>query len=291
MSNWHPDAIRVLGRHAGAHAPGSGAKIVHHTTEGSTAAGAIGAYRGHGGWPHFTAEWLGSRLRLYQHLPLDLAARALQNGPQSGETNRARAVQIEHVDFAATSEGWGDERMAAIAGLCRWIERQTGCPAKIVWDTDWGHDRPPRLSGPAFHRRKGHAGHQHVPDNDHWDPGQFRIGAVLSARSDWAHRRLRVGDSGPDVTVLQQAVRREAGKLGRPDRKPKVDGVYGPRTEADAGWVAYMLGLGKGPDQVVRDGLSKFEQQRIRHPGRRTNHHRARAKIRRRKDNKKGKKS
>lgn len=190
MQQWHPDAIRVVGRHAGAHAPDAGAKIVHHTTEGSSAAGAIGAYRSHGGWPHFTLEWTGDGLRIYQHLPLDVAARALVNGPEAGETNRANCVQIEHAGFAASSESWPAERYAAIASVCRWIEKQTGCRPARVPGTLWGTDHPARLSGPAFHSSGGHAAHQHVPGNQHWDPGNFRIGLVLGDTSMERKRHL-----------------------------------------------------------------------------------------------------
>src|SRR4051812_27164117 len=61
FGTWHPLASRVEGQSAGPHV-GGGWKITHHTTEGATVAGAIAAYRQHGGWPHFTAEWTGGRV-------------------------------------------------------------------------------------------------------------------------------------------------------------------------------------------------------------------------------------
>jgi hypothetical protein len=278
MADWHPNAIRAVGRHAGAHASDAGWKIIHHTTEGSSAAGAIAAYRGHGGWPHFTAEWTGSRLRLYQHLPLSVAARALKNGPEAGETNRARAVQIEHVGFAATSESWPKARYAAIAALCRWIEAQTGCPAETLPGTVWGTDRPPRLSGSAFHRGRGHAAHQHVPGNDHWDWGQGNIALVLDEDDD-ARRTLKDGMTGADVEAFQQAVNkfiRRYCKCRTNRRGLTVDGVVGPKTLESGKWAAYLLGM------PAKHDLTKYVQVRVRHTEKRTKAQVAKGGLRRR---------
>ena len=52
-------------------------KIVLHTTEGNSADAAIGAYRSHGGWPHFTLDYW--RNRAIQHIDTDVAASALWN--------------------------------------------------------------------------------------------------------------------------------------------------------------------------------------------------------------------
>src|SRR4051812_46902798 len=95
---WIPGSTKVLGVSAGPHAVGAGSKIVHHTTEGSSAAGAIGAYNATRSWPTLTAEWTGTRLKVFQHMSLDTAARALEH-PFGPETNRANCVQIEHVGF------------------------------------------------------------------------------------------------------------------------------------------------------------------------------------------------
>jgi hypothetical protein len=281
MQQWHPDAIRVVGRHAGSHEPDAGWKIVHHTTEGSSAAGAIAAYRSHGGWPHFTAEWTGDRLRIYQHLPLELAARALVNGPEAGETNRARAVQIEHVGFAASSEDWPDGRCAAIGSLCRWIERQTGCPAVRLAGTTWGTDSPPRLGGMQFHGGRGHAAHQHVPGNIHWDWGQGRITAVLDV-DDTAHRLLRNGATGADVAAFQRALNRHGRWFKRSDLHVTEDGVVGPQTLRVAGMVVYLLGVGRGPKHIAQNGISVHEQLTARRPSIRSKVHKAQAKRRQR---------
>lgn len=38
-----------------------------------------------------------------------------------------------------------------------------------------------RMSGATWNRFKGHCGHQHVPENDHGDPGAFPMAAILNA--------------------------------------------------------------------------------------------------------------
>jgi hypothetical protein len=158
---------------------------VHHTTEGTTAEGAIAAYRRTGSWPHFTVEWDGSRLVIYQHVPLSQASFALRH-VYVPETNRARAVQIEHVGFARDTASWPEGRYREIAKLCRWIESQTGCPPTA----SVSFSRPSRLSPDGFVRYSGHCGHMHVPGNDHTDPGVgFRIDLVLT-RAD--SRKLRL---------------------------------------------------------------------------------------------------
>lgn len=151
---------------------GGGHKIVWHTTEGSTAAGAFGAYKATGAYPHFT---LGEDGVAYQHLPLSQYATALQHiGPY--ETNRANAIQVEIVGFASESGGWSDRRYAEIAALARHIEDKFN----VKRDAKVSFDHPSRLSGSAFVNYEGHCGHVHVPNNSHYDPGPgFRIGKVI----------------------------------------------------------------------------------------------------------------
>ena len=165
---WFPGATRVLGESAGPFV-GGGWKITHHTTEGSTAQGAIAAYRSHRGWPHFTAEWNGRRLRIFQHLPLELGGRALRNPPDGWETNLARTIQIEHVGFARNTGRWSEARYRAIGDLCRWIEGSTGVPRRRMPGVSFANPR--RLSGRAFHAgARATTATSTCPGNDHTRP-------------------------------------------------------------------------------------------------------------------------
>ena len=70
-ARWHPQAVRRIHINAGGF-QGGGHKIVWHTTEGSS----LPNYGGSA--PHFTLDPANGRL--WQHIPLDRAARALKAG-------------------------------------------------------------------------------------------------------------------------------------------------------------------------------------------------------------------
>jgi hypothetical protein len=145
-------------------------KIVHHTTECSTAERAFESFLLNRSDPHFTVDFR----TIYQHIEIDQFARSLRHVPPGPETNRGSAIQMEAVGFAHLPKGAGALRN--IARLCRWIESAREIPR--VWPSGYpkpavnGHD-------PGGHNRDvaswqnlgGHFGHCHVPENIHWDPG------------------------------------------------------------------------------------------------------------------------
>lgn len=150
---------------------GGPAKIVHHTTEGSTAAGAMSAYRANRSDPHFTVD----ATTIYQHIDTSFAARSLRNASGGVQTNRDSAIQIEVVGFAAKPKNLST--LANVAKLCRWIEANHGIskvwpngfpkPSRNGRDDPGGHNR----NAGNWDTKSGHYGHCHVPENDHWDPG------------------------------------------------------------------------------------------------------------------------
>ncbi len=145
-------------------------KIVHHTTEGSSASGAIDTFRLKRSDPHFTVD----ATTIYQHIDTSGGARALRNQGGGVQTNRDSAIQIEVVGFAGRPKN--RNTLENVARLCRWIEQTHSVPK--VWPN--GFPRP-AINGrdPGGHNRDrnnwdtqgGHYGHCHVPENDHWDPG------------------------------------------------------------------------------------------------------------------------
>jgi hypothetical protein len=163
---WHPRAARAPHIDSGSFA-GGGRKIVWHTTEGSS----LPNYGGSA--PHFTLN--PQTGQLWQHIPLNRAARALAH-PSGPETNRANAIQVELIGFAKDTGNWSAGAYANIAELARWIEAAFGVPRR----TGVQFTVPAtRLSGNSFFGYAGHIGHAHVPGNDHWDPGKFRIDLVV----------------------------------------------------------------------------------------------------------------
>ncbi|HEY2710484.1 MAG TPA: N-acetylmuramoyl-L-alanine amidase [Caulobacteraceae bacterium] len=149
-------------------------RIVHHTTEGSTAAGAFAAFRAHRSDPHFTVD----DTEIYQHIDTTQWSRSLVHTAGQPETNREHAVQIEAVGFAGYAKGRAV--LENVARLCRWIEQTHGVP--LVWPN--GYPKPAvNHNDPGGHNRNmanwladgGHYGHCHVPENVHWDPAYEKV--------------------------------------------------------------------------------------------------------------------
>jgi hypothetical protein len=148
-------------------------KIVHHTTEGASAAGAFDAFRQNRSDPHFTVD----ETTIYQHVDTAQWSRSLQNAPGGVQTNRDSAVQIEVVGFAGRRKT--RPTLLNVARLCRWIEKEHGVP--LVWPNGYprastngsdpgGHNRDAQ----TWDTKGGHYGHSQVPENVHWDPGYTR---------------------------------------------------------------------------------------------------------------------
>ncbi len=155
MALWYPKASRsAIAPVDGGSFVGGGRKGLFHTTEGSTAAGAISSYRQAGFWPSFTASFEGGTFRIWQHIPLNRAARALVNAPGGVETNRDDVVQIELVGFAAhppSAPGY----LAGIAEWMRWVEANFGVPRRSTvrfeaYPASYGANNGVRLSGSAW---------------------------------------------------------------------------------------------------------------------------------------------
>ncbi len=130
----------------------SAPKGVLHTTEGTNPDGAFTTYRARRCPPHVTWDPVADRAWL--HVRPGRGAYALANAAYGVETNRAVRCQVEILGFAADApvrQPWLYAKLAA----------------RIVqWSTAW-------------------IGHQHVPENDHWDPGHLdraRLAAAIAAQ-------------------------------------------------------------------------------------------------------------
>lgn len=177
-------------------------KVVHHTTEGSSYAGARAAFAANRSDPHFTVDGA----LVYQHIDTEVAARALRNADGGVQTNRDSAVQIELVGFAARDKR--PDSLATLARLCRWIEAEHGVPQ--VWPNGlprWSHSG----GDPGGHNRDamtwdtraGHYGHSQVPENTHWDPSltpsevQIVTPDAVTTPALMAHAQLSTGWTAP----------------------------------------------------------------------------------------------
>ncbi|MFW3474473.1 hypothetical protein [Streptomyces microflavus] len=159
------------------------------------------------GLPDFKAK----KIRWYQHYDVDESARALANKLGGVETNTANVFQIELVGtcddkYAKTWSGktagvdyiyWPDApewALAEVAWLVRWLHDNHGVPLTCVKDwLSYGKDSrrsgitpasygasPARMSMAAWQTFTGWCGHQHVPENDHGDPGSMDFARVIA---------------------------------------------------------------------------------------------------------------
>lgn len=172
---WHPRARRAPANRDGGTFIDVPPKIVLHTVEGRGRYSYNPAnYYGNPYWPHATIDVDA----IHQHLPIDVYGFALANSAGGAETNRAHAIQCEVLWFAAEIAELPDELLANLADWVGWVAKQTGTPlvfAEFRGDGSYGEGAPQRFSADEWLDFTGVCGHQHVPENDHWDPGAFPV--------------------------------------------------------------------------------------------------------------------
>jgi hypothetical protein len=208
-------------------------KIVHHTTEGSSASGAFDAYKKNKSDPHFTVD----ETTIFQHVDTGVTARSLRPGQNGRQTNRDSAVQIEVVGFAHRAKS--KATLKNVARLCRWIEATHGVPQK------WPNGLPkPTLSNgkdPGGHNRSattwdtegGHYGHSQVPFNTHFDPGYTK------AEADFVLEFDPSADLGEDFDSRFESI---------PDSDPNLDEDFSRMPDhADVGDPGASLDEGGAP--------------------------------------------
>lgn len=189
--------------------PGSRIKpnvVVLHTTEGTS-------WNGYGGGsiaPNYTArpDFARKRLDWRAHFPDEMSSRALENHAGGVETNTLNAVQVELVGTCdpAHVHSWGSMRAGrdyiywpdapdwALAGVAEFLADQhhrhglqLEAPSFLAYPASYGNSRV-RFSGAKWESFYGVCGHQHVPENDHGDPGAFPIDKVLQLAAGGAAR-------------------------------------------------------------------------------------------------------
>lgn len=179
----------IQGNDAGSLTQG-GRKLVLHTTEGSSIAGAVGAYRKNNSWPHFTISY--KERRKVQHLELNVAARSLSNNNADGyQVGRANCIQVEIQGFAGKMQDCSKEELDWYAGVFNEIRAVRNfefnyppftVPARRMGDKEWV-DFP------------GIVGHGHAPDNDHWDPGALNVSYIVEKMKGAIVPPVQLGES------------------------------------------------------------------------------------------------
>lgn len=210
--------------------------LVLHTTEGV----GLPDYDGGSMAPNLTAvaDMANKRLRWYQHFDIDRSSRALQNLSGGVQTNTLNVVQVEFdgtCDYSKR-EKWGsrvagkdyiywgnppDWALQDMADFLKWLNANHGVPLSgpSMWLT-YGPDSrrpgispasygasPARMSFTAWNSFKGVCGHQHVPENDHGDPGSLPFAKLIA---------LAKGENVPeenDVALTDAEIKKVATEL------------------------------------------------------------------------------
>lgn len=173
---------------------------VIHTTEGVT----LPSYGGGASAPNFTAvpDIPNRVLRWYQHFDFDVSSRALVNKAGGVETNTANAVQVELVGTCdpVHKTSWGEKKagvdylywpdapdwaLAELAKFVKWAHDEHGVKPQstVTWKPypeSYGSANGVRLTGAQWNAYYGWLAHQHVPENDHGDPGDLDFARVLA---------------------------------------------------------------------------------------------------------------
>lgn len=175
---WLYDIERTPGNDAGSYV-GAPWRGVLHTTQGPDGSlqGAVDTLRAHNSWSHLTIDPL--RKRIAQHLSLHVPARSLQHG------NRHNAIQIEIVGLAEQSPNWPQEKLHFIAWVMRQIYALVPIPSRAdqpfeAYPASSGVNNGVRLTDQQWQSFSGWCGHQHVPGNDHGDPGNIDVGFLFA---------------------------------------------------------------------------------------------------------------
>lgn len=145
-----------------------------HTVEGTTFNPSTETYYGHRNPPHWTLVWADGEAKMWQHYPTDVAARSLENRAGGVQTNRQNALQIEIAWFAAEINDMPHPMWEELAKLVAWCGIHFGilpfCPP-FGDQEQYGLRNTYEFDDQAWEDFNGWCGHQHVPENTHWDPG------------------------------------------------------------------------------------------------------------------------
>jgi hypothetical protein len=156
---------------------------IFHTTEGTSFAGAEAAFKANNSWPHL--GWDPRTNEERQYVPFSQTARALRNMSGGVQTNARESdylpgpdvIQVEIIGFAKDTPNWPDEWKIRLAlKVIEWSQR-TGIPLEFPYEfqgnTAYGLRGDGRLSNQQWLEARGWLGHQDVPENTHWDPGDI----------------------------------------------------------------------------------------------------------------------
>lgn len=167
-----------------------------HSTETGTWPG----YGGGSSAPHLTVRFdsTAKTISVRQHFSATRPSRALVNKAGGVQTNNARVFQIELIGscdraFATKhgypylpdllTEAWARDALAAVLDAVS-ATQSIPLSSSVTWAAypgSYGEKAAQRLTDSEWEEYTGWLGHQHAPENDHGDPGDIPVAAILAA--------------------------------------------------------------------------------------------------------------
>lgn len=242
-------------------------KWVWHTTETS-------GWPGYGGGksaPTMTVKFDFERraMDVRAHFPANMSARALQNDDGGVQTNRDRLIQVEIVGtcdpaakrritpFIPELPEWALRELAKLVvfGWREWAIPMSAGVDFVPYPASYGEHAPQRLHGKRFDDYRGHMGHEHVDENDHGDPGNLNMSAILRFAAEIVRRdEEKENDDMPTAAEILNT---------KMPLMPYADRVYddfdGMMTLAEAVQHAAAQAY------VARDGVAKLDAETKEH--------------------------
>lgn len=167
-----------------------------HTTETES-------WPGYAHWtimPHATVRPItGHGVEVRQHIPFSSGSFALKNEPGGVQTNRAFVFQFELIGTCSASGPgyhWPSADDAVLLDLWRKVIKPLSVAYRIPLRApvfkpylavgrggSYGTNNGVRLTNAQWTTFSGWLGHQHVPENDHGDPGAFPFARLMKLAS------------------------------------------------------------------------------------------------------------
>lgn len=216
--------------------------IVLHTTEGT----GWDPYGGGVRAPNYTArpDFKAKRLQWRAHFPDERSSRALRNESGGVETNTLNAVQVElvgtcsidthkrwlhqgyeHIYWPAAPEWALRDLGAFLADMHRRHGIRLQAPPFVAYPQSYGKANKNRFTFKQWSGFYGVCGHQHVPENDHGDPGALPIKTVLAYAAETVAPKPPK-PKGPTLVTkardLLRAAKKNAKAKGRDGRRRKL---------------------------------------------------------------------
>ena len=226
-------------------------RLVLHTIEGGMQAAIDGVFKPKPCYcPHLTVSL--SQRRIAQHVRFSWASAALANDPGGAETNRWHAIQIELEGFSAKSTERTPAEIEFLGEVIAMIVGEAGVPINLDHVAQFvGPEAGTiavknsryRMTAAQWRAFDGVCGHQHVPENEHWDPGHLDVQTAVD------HAKTILGQpAAPNTPAPEEDIMATRAELQQ-DLKAEADRIIAaipkPQPVDDGRWMATFQAEGK----------------------------------------------